>query len=182
MRGHSRGGLSLGCGFPIVCSTKHKLNTRSSTEAEIVGADDFMPAICSTWYFMKAQGYDVQDNILFQDNKSSILLEKNGKASSTKRTKYINIRYFFITDRVKKEEVSVVWCPTGDMIVDYATKPLQGALFRKFGDKIMGVVPAQDPGKGKIDRNVGKGKTDRSIGKSKSKPTKGQAKSMVPPG
>jgi hypothetical protein len=43
MRGHSGGGLSLGRGFPIVSSTKHTLNTRSSTETEIVGADDFMP-------------------------------------------------------------------------------------------------------------------------------------------
>jgi hypothetical protein len=55
---------------------------------------------------MKAQGYGVKDNIVFQDNKSSILLEKNGKASGSKRskrTKHINIRYFSITDRVKKE-------------------------------------------------------------------------------
>jgi hypothetical protein len=50
-------------------------------ESEIVGADDFMPAICWTQYFMEAQGYQVQDKILFQDNKSAILLEKNGKTS-----------------------------------------------------------------------------------------------------
>jgi hypothetical protein len=118
MRGHSGGGLTLGRGFPIVGSTKQKLNTRSSTESEIVGVDDFMPAICWTRYFLEAQGYNVQDNVLFQDNKSSILLEKNGKASSSKRTKHINVRYFFITDRANKGEVSIVWCPTGDMILD----------------------------------------------------------------
>jgi hypothetical protein len=103
MRGHSGGGLSLGRGFPIVSSTKQKLNTRSSTETEIMGADNFMPAIRWTRYFTKAQGYGVKDNVLFQDNKSSIILEKNGKASSSKRTKHINIRYFFITDIVSKE-------------------------------------------------------------------------------
>jgi hypothetical protein len=79
---------------------------------------------------MEAQGYNVKDNIMFQDNNSAILLERNGKASSSKRTKHINIRYFFITDRIRMNEVSVVWCPTGDMIGDYATKPLQGALFK----------------------------------------------------
>jgi hypothetical protein len=100
--------MSLGRGFPIVSSTKQKLNTRSSTETEIVGANDFMPAICWTCYFMKAQGYGVKDNVLFQDNKSSIPLEKNGKASSSRRTKHINIRYFFITYRVSKEEMLVV--------------------------------------------------------------------------
>jgi hypothetical protein len=140
MRGHSRGGLSLGRGFPIVSSTKKKLNNRSSTETEIVGAEDFMPSICWTCYFMKAQGYSVKDNIFFQDNKSSILLDKNGKASSSKRTKHINIRYVFVTERVSKEEVPVVWCHTGDMSGDYATKPLEGALFQKFRDQVMGVT------------------------------------------
>jgi hypothetical protein len=70
-----------------------------------VGADDFMTAICWTRYFMKTQGYGVKDNVLFQDNKSSILLEKNGKDSSSKRTKHINIRYLLITDIVSKEEL-----------------------------------------------------------------------------
>jgi hypothetical protein len=117
-----------------------------------------------------------QNNVLFQDNKSSILLEKNGKASSSKRTKHINIQYFFITDRVSKEEVSVVWCPTGDMIGDYATTPLQGALFRKFRDHIMGVTPARDPVPGNTDSGVRKTET------SKTKPSKGKVKSLVPPG
>jgi hypothetical protein len=76
MRGHSGGGLSLGRVFPIVRFTNHKLNARSSTDTEIVGSGDFMPAICWTRYFMKVQGYGVKDNVLFQDNKSSILLEK----------------------------------------------------------------------------------------------------------
>ncbi len=118
-------------------------------ESEIVGADDFMLVICWTRYFMEAQGYQVQDNILFHNNKSAILLEKNGKASSSKHTKHIHIWYFFIPNRVDKGDVSLVWCPTGDMIRDFMTKPLHGALFQKFRDQIMGVVPAQDPGPGK---------------------------------
>jgi hypothetical protein len=108
IRGHSGGGLSLGRGFPIVSLTKQKLNTQSSMESEIVGANDFMPATCWTRYFMEAQRYQVQDNILFQDNKSTILLEKNGKALSNKHTKHVNIRYFFITDYVDKGDVSLV--------------------------------------------------------------------------
>jgi hypothetical protein len=176
MCGHSGGGQSLGRGFPILRSTNQKLNTRSSTEMEIVGAGQFMPEICWTQYFMKAQGYCVKDNFLFQDNTSFILLENNGKDSSSKRIKHINIRYFFITDRVSKEEVSVVWCPTGDMIGDYTTKPLKGALFRKFRDQIMGVTPARVMGPGKTDSGVGKTET------SKIKPSKGKVKSLVPPG
>jgi hypothetical protein len=72
--------MSLGTGFPIINSTKRKLNTRSSTESELVSVDDCMPAICWTRYFLQAQGYGVHENIVYQDNKSAILLEKNGKA------------------------------------------------------------------------------------------------------
>jgi hypothetical protein len=139
MRGHTGGAVTLGRGCPIVTSTKQKLNTRSSTEAELVGVDDLMPAILWTRYFLKAQGYDVKENILYQDNKSSILLARNGKASSSKRTKHIAIRYFFITDRISKGHVNLEWCPTTEMIADFMSKPLQGSLFRKFRDIIMGI-------------------------------------------
>jgi hypothetical protein len=122
MQGHSGGGLSLGRGYPIMSLTKQNLNSRSSMELEIVVADDFMLVICWTQYFMEAQGYQVQDNVLFQDNKSTILLEKNGKALSSKCMKHINIPYFFITDCIDKGNVSLVWCPTGDMIEDFMTK------------------------------------------------------------
>ena len=73
-------------------------------------------------------------------------MEKNDKASSSKRTKHINIRFFFITDKISKGELSVEWCPTEDMVLDYGTKQLQGALFRKLRDQIMGVVPVSKPG------------------------------------
>ena len=55
-----------------------------------------------------------------------------------------------MTDRIDKGEASVVWCPVGDMTGNFMTKPLQGALFCKFRGHIVGVVPMQDPGPGKI--------------------------------
>jgi hypothetical protein len=75
-------------------STKQKLNTRSSTESELVGVDDCMPAILWTRYFLKAQSYNVNKMIVFQDNQSAILLAKNGKSSSSKRQTYQNLLLF----------------------------------------------------------------------------------------
>ena len=148
MRGHTGGGLTLGRGFPIVTSTKQKLNTRSSTESELVGVDDMMPSILWSRYFLEAQGYKVNDNVIFQDNQSTMLLERNGKASSSKRTKHINVRYFFITDRISRGEVQVLeWCPTGDMVADFMTKPLQGSTFKKFRDLIMGALSMREVSK-----------------------------------
>jgi hypothetical protein len=73
-----------------------------------------------------------------------MLLEKNGRASSSKRTRHINIRYFFVTDRINAKEISVEYCPTGEMIADFFTKPLQGSLFKKFRDQIMNVASTAD--------------------------------------
>ena len=137
-RSHTGGTFTYGQGSPITMSRKQKLNTRSSTEAELVGADDMSTLILWTKLFMEAQGYEIKKNILYQDNKSTILLEENGKKSSSKRTRALNIRYFFLTDQIEKGNLSVEYCPTTEMIADYMTKPLQGKLFEKFRKMIMG--------------------------------------------
>ncbi len=51
----------------------------------------------------------------------------------------INIRYFFITDQVEKDNVIIMHCPTGAMIGDFMTKPLQGEKFREFRKAILGI-------------------------------------------
>ena len=63
---------------------------------------------------------------------SAMLLVKNGKKYSTKNTKYINVRYYFIKDRVETGDVVIEYFPTEKMLGEHFTKPLQGALFRKF--------------------------------------------------
>jgi len=137
-KSHTGGGMTYGRGMPITMSKKQKLNTRSSTEAELVGADDHATMILWTKLFMEAQGYEIKKNILYQDNKSTILLEENGKRSSGKRTRAINIRYFFLTDQAEKGNLNIEYCPTTEMIGDHFTKPLQGKLFEKFKKLIMG--------------------------------------------
>jgi hypothetical protein len=82
MKIHTGGALSLGTGVTYGTSKGQKLNVKSSTEAELVGTDDVMPQMLWTLCFLEAQGYKIEDNILCQDNKSSILLEANDRGSS----------------------------------------------------------------------------------------------------
>ena len=138
MRSHTGGVLSFGKGTPITISSKQKLNSRSSTDAELIGCDDVMSPILWTKLFMEAQGIPIQDTILNQDNKSTILLATNGKSSSGKRTRALNIRFFFITDQIQKGNLRVIYCPTKDMRADFMTKPLQGAAFWEHRAFIMG--------------------------------------------
>ena len=98
MRSRTGGALSLGKGVITGISTRQKLTTRSSTEAEIVAVDDCMSLFLWKHYFLEAQGYGVDDAIIYQDNKSAMLLEQNGQASSTRWTRHLNIQYFFVSD------------------------------------------------------------------------------------
>ena len=139
MRGHTGLVMTLGCGAVLSASWRQKINTLSSTETETVAISDGMPKNMWCLYFTEAQSWDVSDNLLNQDNTSTMKLAKNGKRSSGKMTRHIKIRYFFVTDKIKKGEVKIIHCPTEEMIADYFTKPLQGKQFQYFRDLIMGI-------------------------------------------
>ena len=141
MKSHTGGAMTLGKGTIYGTSTRQKINTKSSTEAELVGVNDVMPQVLWTRYFLDGQGYGVKESIVYQDNKSTILLAENGKASSGRRTRHINIRYFFVKDRVDSGEVKIEYCPTKEMVADFFTKPLQGSQFTKLRNEIMNVNP-----------------------------------------
>jgi hypothetical protein len=76
---------------------------------------------------------------MFQDNKSTIQLIKNGQ-SNTERTRHIAIRYFFIKDRITSGEIQVLYKPTLEMTADIMTKPLTGNLFKKLRDQLLNIT------------------------------------------
>jgi Reverse transcriptase (RNA-dependent DNA polymerase) len=139
-RSHTGAVMTMGEGSLQTISRKQKLNTRSSTESELVGVDDVSTMILWTKLFLEAQGLEIKKNIVFQDNKSAILLEVNGKKSAGKRSRALNIRYFFVTDQAEKGNLHVEYCPTDQMVGDYFTKPLQGGKFSNFRKIILGEV------------------------------------------
>ena len=92
------------------------------------------------------QGFDVYDNVVYQDNQSTMLLCYNGRHSSGKKTRHIEIRYYFITaDHVKRKNIRLEYCHTEAMISDFFTKPLQRSQFRKFRDFILNVDHGDRP-------------------------------------
>ena len=124
--------MTFGKGVVQLLSKKQKLNTRSSTEAELVGADDVATQILWMKHSMEAQGYTIEENILHQDNKSTILLQESGRNSAGKRSRALNVRYFFLMDQVENGNLRITYRPTDDMTADYMMKPLQGKRFCKF--------------------------------------------------
>ena len=92
--------MLLGKGAVIRSSKKQKMNTKSSSKSELVGVDDCISKILWGKYFIEDLGYKVEHNILLQENKSTILLAKNGCLSSSAKTKHIKHRYFFVKDKM----------------------------------------------------------------------------------
>ena len=95
-----------------------------------MGVDDTMPSMLWNIYWLDYQGCDIFQNIVFQDNKSYIILEKNVKDSSINCTNQISIRQYFVTYRIEKYYLSVELCPTADLIGDFTTKPSQVSAFK----------------------------------------------------
>jgi hypothetical protein len=122
--------VTFGAGAVASSSNKQKCNTKSSTKTEIIALHDKLSDVIWMRYFVECQGYDINECIIFQDNMSALSLEKNGRMSSSKRTKHIKAKYFLIKDYYDAGEIDLQYCPTGQMWADVLTKPLQGQLFR----------------------------------------------------
>ena len=138
MRSHSGAVLSHGSGAVVYCeSLKQKLNAKSSTEAELIAVSDVLPQVIACRDFLSQQ---MRENILinlYQDNKSTMALIKNGRPLA-KSTRHINIRFFFISDYQSRGEINIKHLASERMVADFYTKPLQGSLFSEHCDFIMG--------------------------------------------
>ncbi len=128
-KGHTGAFLTLGAGATTSSSNKQKINTKSSTETELIRLYDKSGDILWTRNFLEAQGYTISANIVFQDNMSSLSLEKNGRLSSSKQTKHIKAKYFFTKHYYDAGNLDLCYCPSEHMWADILTKPLQGTKF-----------------------------------------------------
>ena len=81
----------------------------------------------------------MSEDVLMQDNKSSILLQKNYPFSVQKGSKHIHVRFYFAKDKIDMKELKIVYCPADEMTAELNTKPLQGSKFVEFCDKLLGI-------------------------------------------
>jgi len=136
MKSHTGVVIGIGKGPIYSKSSTQKLNTKSSTEAELVGLSDSTNQIIWVRNFLEEQGYHLPPAKVYQDNMSTIALIKNGKSGSDK-TRHIAVRFFFVADKVKNGEIVIEYLNTGEMLADILTKPLQGSLFEKLRNQLL---------------------------------------------
>ena len=89
---------------------------------------------------MGSQGYEIKQNILFQDKQSSMKTKNLGKKLYTGKSKHIDIHYLFSKYRVESKKCQFVYCSIEKMLAYLFTRSLQRALFAKCCDAIMGLT------------------------------------------
>ena len=136
MRGQSGAIMFAGNCAVLFKSIKQKVNARSSTETKLIAIDDVLLKVQWTQKFLLEQGYDLE-TLIKEDNRSTILLMKNGKLSSGKRTKHLDVQYFYVKDLLDQGILKVNHCVSDNMIADFLTKPIQGNHFKLLRDIIL---------------------------------------------
>jgi hypothetical protein len=136
-KGHTGSIITMGDEGPVFTrSSKQRLVAKSSAEAELIGLSDEYSQVIWCRDFLINQGYKMKAAKVYQDNQSTIAMVKKG-ASTGSRSRHIHVRYFFVKDRQDSGEIEVEYLPTGDMLSDMMTKPLQGELFRVMRGRVM---------------------------------------------
>jgi len=132
MSGKSHTGcvIVVGDAGPVyVKSAKQKIVTKASTEAELVGLSDAAGQVLHTRNCVGAQGYDTGPAILYQDNLSCMALIKRGGPCS-ERSRHINIRHFWLKERVDGQEVIVEHLRTDKMFANALSSELSLVVSR----------------------------------------------------
>ena len=141
MKSHTRYCLTLRTKSPtsISGSAGQKVDSRSLTEAELVGFGDAIGFVEWTRlsfkdqvkiYPLKRPFKDLgKKNLVKQDNISTIKIVKGDRRVCGSRTQNIHIRYFYAHERVNNGTIVVTYCPITEVVRNYISKPLQGSLF-----------------------------------------------------
>lgn len=139
MDGHGRTGIVIimaGCAI-AAWTSKQKMVTRSSTEAEIVALSDALSHVMWLRRWLLAQGHVIGATTIYQDNEAVMKLMRSDRRTH-QRTKHLDVRYFYARDLEQEGAIMLKWIPTADMIADLMTKPVTGALFKELTAKLMG--------------------------------------------
>ena len=122
-------------------SSWQTLTTLCTPEAELVTMCEAVVIALGCKNFYESIEVTVPPIQLMEDNKTTIDYANFGGPIHT-RTRYIAVKYYFVKQHVDSGEVTIIYCPTREMLADLMTKPVTGALFVELRDGLLYQVPA----------------------------------------
>ena len=137
-KSHTGSCVAVGDVGPVHCkSSKQTIVSKSSTEAELIALSDSANQALHLRNFLIEQGYTSNPVTVYQDNMSCMALMERGR-SGAEKTRHIDIRYFWLKERVTAGEALIKHKGTADMYANLLTKPLQGSQFVSERDALTG--------------------------------------------
>jgi hypothetical protein len=116
------------------CSKKQPCTSLSSTEAEYVSLSLAITEACWLKKLLMDFGCNIKIH-MYEDNQSVIKILENNNTSQ--RLKHIDLKYFFIVDKMTGEDISISYINSKNNIADMFTKPLGKILFNNHKNCLM---------------------------------------------
>ena len=117
-------------------TTKKKSVATSTAESEFVSASKCADEVLWIRRILSHIAPQHKPTRLFEDNRACKMLSEN--PIRNERSKHIDYRVHSLRERVQEGEVTLVDCPTRDMIADTLTKALPSPTFTRHRDTMMG--------------------------------------------
>lgn len=138
--GKSNTGMVVTVGYPnapvIAKSSKQKSVANSSTAAELIAFSSTLEEVLWMVELLNELG-ETQDKVdIEQDNQSTMRLIEKGP-TSTGRTKWLNIKYFWVNEHQKNGDFDVKYVPSLELLADGLTKPLGRKAFYRWRARIL---------------------------------------------
>ena len=122
--------ILIGSASIIWCSKLQSSTALSSTESEYLALSSTCQDVIWLRALMKEFGFNQhQPTVIYQDNQSTITIAESDK--NYPAIKHVELRYHFIRQKIKSQEVRLVKKATGEMTADIFTKQLPWPAFSR---------------------------------------------------
>jgi hypothetical protein len=136
--------VQLGGGLLMASSKRQKLVTLSTAESELVALSSAVQDVVWLRGLLEEIGFKQKNPTKCeQDNKSTIVLATRGAGGGGK-SRSINVRYFWMKEKVEDGSIEIAYTPTDDVVADGMTKALPRDKFLKWRRKILGMGHAEE--------------------------------------
>lgn len=139
-RSHTGMLISIGENNGAIVLAKSKKQTavsKSSTEAELLALNAVSEIIIWFRNFLNDIGFPQRSSTVYQDNKSTIM-RTEGRVGKKGNMRHLNaVKFHWLKEMVTQKNIHLEYMPTGEMIADILTKPLQGRQFHKLCEQLL---------------------------------------------
>ena len=130
---------TMGSGAIMVKSQVQKTIADSTMESELIALHEAKTVFLLVIKIVdELTGARADGRIIYEDNQSAIASVLDEHAKFRGRSRFIDRKYFSISEVLKTGELKIIYVGTDAQIADFLTKGLKGVKYKKFRYEILG--------------------------------------------